>query len=476
MDNEHLERIVNVLNTGQKPDLRDLTNFVTKNCTEISLGDWDELSRALQVTYKLSLEELACAFKSPLCATDSYVDDFEPIMPDCGWISDYVKYTRNIESPTAFHFFTALTVLGATLHRQVYVDQSHFKIWPAIQTMLIGPSGKVKKSTAANVGVRLAMHSNRINKLPERVTSEALSSNLAELYGRTGAAIGMLYVSELSTCLNKKDYNSDLVQVLTDLFDSRDIPLTVRTQRRGNETISNVAVSFIGCSNEEWLASSIPESAFGGGFMGRMLVIHQANTDRMFPLPEPSDPHLHEYLQSQLAHTEFVQGVAALTPAARKFFTKRYIDIKHNWPRDERVMPFWERLGDHLLRLGMVLSVSENLEQRNGVSITDEHLYKANILLDWILKHLPQVYGYLGRSEFGDEAHRILRFISGNGGVAKMVEIQRHAIKRISAYRLREILGSLCGAGALEQRLDTSDASSFDGALSYRLLRKIDEI
>jgi hypothetical protein len=329
-----LERI----NGPDPPPKEDVLKWLTKqNFTET---ESNLVVQSVENVYQLTPEtdltqELLC---------ENYVDDFLPMLKSLdmkGWIPNYVQHTMGMEAPTAFHFGTALTILGAAMRRRTFVDQGYYKIWPAIQTLLIGPSGKVKKSTAGGYGVMLGtmVDAKIFNLLPDEGSGEALKTELSQLSRKEKEATGLLYVSELSTFLGNQDYNKSLVQTLTDLFDSRGAKRR-RTSARGNETMENIALSFLGCSNEAWLGSSVPPSAFGGGLFGRMLVFYQADTDRYVPRPRPPTDGVDEQLSADIQAVRFISGEAVLTAKADRWYEQEYRRIKNNWPEDERLIPF----------------------------------------------------------------------------------------------------------------------------------------
>jgi len=403
----------------------------------------------------------------------SYVDDFMPLMTEYsigGWIGQYVEHTKGMEAPTVFHFGTALTILGASMRRRVFVDQGYYKIWPAIQTLLIGPSGKVKKSTAGGYGVGLGLmtDSKLFNLLPDEGSGEALKTELAQLTKKEKEATGLLYVSELSTFLGNQDYNKSLVQTLTDLFDSRGAKRR-RTSARGNEAMENIALSFLGCSNEEWLGSSVPPSAFGGGLFGRMLVFYQADTDRYVPRPKPPADGVDELLSADLQSTRFISGEAILTGKADRWFEDEYRRIKDQVPDDERLIPFHERFPDHLLRMSMLLSISEKLDQRNGVSITDKHLHQAKAVLDWVMQYLPGVYAHLGGSAFGTDHERIYDIIFRNKGTIEDRELGRRMSRRLDRKGLDNHLQTMRDNGVIER----IKVDPWEGKTGWRIIRKM---
>lgn len=453
--NKPLQEFLESLDRGAKPDLHAISSWLAKQ--PMNADDWDTICKRLCVTYGFSSEdELAEHLKKPVfLGVSNYNDDFSPMMDEVdmgGMIRAYVEHTRGMEPPTAFHFATALTLLGAALRRNTYVDQGFYTVWPAVQTMLIGPSGKVKKSTAGNYGVemlmRVAAESGGVNFLPDEGSGEALKTELAQLSSRKGEATGLLYVSELGTFLGKQEYNVNLVQMLTDLFDSR-VAKRRRTHAQGNQKLKNIALSFLGCSNEDWLADAIPASAFGGGFFGRMLVFYQSDTDRCFS--RPRKPGNIEDIEEFFTRVQYIKGEAVLDPIADKWFDKRYKEVKREWPEDDRLVPFWERIPDHLLRLGMLLSISEDVSQTNGICIQERHMLQADGVIRWILRYLPKVYVHLGGTTFGEDHQRIFKAIQRRGGRIEETELARKMSRRMSRNRLQEHLDTLRANGVAKR-------------------------
>jgi hypothetical protein len=261
-----------------------------------------------------------------------------------------------------------------------------------------------------------------------------------------------------------------MIETLTDLFDSPS-KMVISTHKRGEEIINNVGLAFLGCCNEEWLAHSIPLHAFGGGFMGRMLAIYQGGTDREFPKPPPLDVGMKEGLIDALKLTEGLHGEAKLTGEAEGYYKRRYKKVKAKFPEDERLAPFWERYSIHLLRLSMLLSVSRDLSQFGDVTVTEGDIRAADAILKWVHAKLPVIYSFLGTTDFGDEARRVLQFIQRRGGTATDGEIKRKVARRMSKSRLDECLRTLRSAGYIKSN---KSPAAWDGELEWRLVRKVE--
>ena len=476
MSNSELLKLITSLESGSRPDLRDLSAWLASR-NDISEDDWEKVQAALIKAYKFSgPEQLSQELKRPsFTRVTNYKDDFSPLLDEVsigGWLRRFVEHTRNMEAPTAFHFASALTVLGASLRRRVFVDQGYYKIYPAMRTMLVGPSGTVKKSTASGYAVKVGRAAGCYNNLMNTGSGEALLSQLAKLCKMQGESTGLVYVSEMSTLINKSDYNISLVQLLTDLFDDADRK-EKQTKSSGKEILDNIAVSCLLGTNEEFMVEALPPSALAGGMMSRFLTWYQEDTDREFPRPVLADVKEYDGLVGDLTRVGFVKGPAYTNPSADKWYEAWYRGRKNRRPVNERLAAFWQRMPDHLLRLGMLFSVSDNPDQRESVEITESHLIQAEGVLTWILKYLPRVYAYVDVTGYGKETQRIITFIRNRGGYVSGSELGRKMSGRMSARLLDEHLTTLTRQNIIERIKATPWESSEYG---YRLVRKEEEL
>jgi hypothetical protein len=94
--------------------------------------------------------------------------------------------------------------------------------------------------------------------------------------------------------------------------------------------------------------------------------------------------------------------------------------------------PFYARLPNHMLRLAMLLSVCES--RTENVFITDEHLYQADRIMNWVLKWLPKVYSFMGVTNVGADARKIMLVLQNNGGRMARHELITKMVGRRWSY------------------------------------------
>jgi hypothetical protein len=81
-------------------------------------------------------------------------DPDETKYPTDGWIGRYLRYARENEANLAFHFWAAMTIVGAIAQRKVYFEMGQFRIYLNSYTILTGNSSS-GKSTASKVAINL---------------------------------------------------------------------------------------------------------------------------------------------------------------------------------------------------------------------------------------------------------------------------------------------------------------------------------
>lgn len=483
----NLDIIIEELKLGKTSELRALSNHIWKNIETVDPITWEMFKVAAMEAYNLTDQEFLEQFRQPMFYRDgNYIDDFHPLMNReniRGFLGRYVHHLTNTESPPVFHFATALTIMGTACRRNIWIDQKIFKIWPAIQTLILGPSGKMGKTTCTTYGLKMGLEAGVVDRIADEITPEALKSELSARTKEHGEAVGLLYSSELSLLFAKSEtYNQGLIQTMTDLFDSLDSSKK-QTKTAGTFELKNIAVSFLSCSNEGWATMAIPEHAIGGGLIGRTLVFYQRDSSKEVPFPEFPDPVERQELIKMLQMIPTIKGEFTYSPKAKEWYRNRYHAIKTNWPEDERMEPFWSRYGVHLLRIAMLMRVNEMISTAvaDGKAligmprvIEEHHFRQADAVLLWCFQYLPRVYSFLGISGHGEEMQKILRYINRQGGDVAHGPLARAMSKSMSGRQLREHVHTMEESGMISSH--DLPKPHVDGNKGYKLLRKLEEM
>lgn len=358
--------------------------------------------------------------------------EFRKLIPVTGFFGEYMKYTDHQESPGSFHFWVAASVLSAVLQRRAWVSKGVYNVYPNIFMILVAPSGTCRKSRALNLGTDLIHDFDFVNIVADKTTPEALlealmvgSDNLnktdTDEQGRQVINLqvdstGFIKAGELSVFLNKQTYTSGMVNLLTDLYDC---PQSFKYQTRNKKLVKlrNVAVTFVGASTPDWLATSLPEAAFEGGFMSRILFVVKYYKDRSIALPMDPPKGMVESLQRRLMEIRKLhRGRIELTQGARNWYLDWYDNLEYTPLEDESLRGFLERKPDLVLKMGLLLSASYSPVDK---LISKDHLIQANEIISWTQARMFHAFKEVDLTHIGRLIHKVRDILEQYGAVTR---------------------------------------------------------
>lgn len=405
------------------------------------------------------------------------------------WLSSFLKYTEGTESSTLFYLWSGITVIAVVLDRKVYLNRGILDpLYPNFYTILVGPSG-CRKGPPIIIASRFLREVDGINIIHGRLTVEGLIRQLAETGVSTYSlksrkkreekkeekrgekkeeeeeekreekkeekeedfvldeSKAFLMSSELRSMFGTS-YAEDLMVFLTDAWNCES-HWSYTTKIHGKTDINNTYLNFLGASNPEWLAKSLSDDAFGGGFMGRVISVFQDTHIRVaHPQKTPEQQVLENFLKIDLQHIALIKGEFKFNKEALAFYDDWYNNFTPDYSGRKR--GYLERKGDHILKLAMILSISED----DDLVIEKHHIEMAQIFLKQVEDRMDESFVYIATTNEAKVAQRIIETITANNGVVghqKIVAKIRHMIKN-----LREFIGiveTLESAGILKRKL-----------------------
>lgn len=379
---------------------------------------------------------------------------FEEHIPPRGWLARYIEWTMGSEAPAVYHFFVGATVLGASTGRGVWFNKGYYRVYPNMQVLLVGPTGRVRKTSAINLGVAILRKLGN-NIVSEKTTPEALVDSLdseppmvdGKILVRRDS-IATLVAPELAVLIGKQKYNEGMIALLTALFDSPD-EWTYRTRGKGEVKLKNVTLAMLGASTPDWLVTAIPQDAFGGGFMSRLLFIVQGFTERCYPIPEP--PPRYDALVGELQQiTSAASGEVKLSAEGLGWYTTWYAASRKDLPEDEKMAGYHERKPDHILRLAMVLALSE---QRPVIGV--EQLVRASRILAFLEEEMLGTFKWLGMKPIGQDQERVVRTLRAAGGKLEHAVLLRKLIYFMNVVQFNNAIRILTESRIIQQHITT---------------------
>lgn len=353
------------------------------------------------------------------------------------FISGYLEYCKDTESPTQYHLWCAIGALASAMQRRCYMPWGVETIYPNHFIVLIGPSGKCRKGVAMGICFDI-VSSAGIKTVAENITEAALirdfkdsvSSYSVQESGEIKYHCSItLFCEELSIFLGNKDIR--FLADLTDWYNCKG-EWTYRTKNMGTDKITNLCFNMLGATAPDWLTSIIPQEAVGGGFTSRIVFVVESEKKSIVAKPTIPDYELRQALISELEYISTLSGEFRFSSEAFDIYKPWYEEhSKIPLIKDPRFSGYNERKATHLRKLSMVCSMSRG----NDFIIKPEDFKRAKIILDAAETNMPRVFRGLGRAKYSELTMYVFDFIMQKKRVTK-AEIMRKFHTDLDEYTM----------------------------------------
>lgn len=456
---EQLDKLKNILRSSQyaaeSPILQHLADFLIDFPGELADAERLEIEGLACQCFTITPEQWRAKI-APTAQDIKPVQPFDELVPE-GWLRDYITATQESEPPTVFHFFCAATILGAMTERHIWLNKGHYKVFPALNVILIAPSGKARKSAAINLAEKVIRLAGYEKFILGTTTPEAFTMALAQ----QDPASCLILAGEMKRFYRNTKYMESFIPLITELMECKDESGDL-TVGRGKLKLLNIMVSGMYGTTMRWMRH-MPPDMFGGGFLRRNIVVVQERTDRVFAIPRGVDSNLIP-LAERLKVITYNVHEYKFTKDAEEFYVDWYAKFRRreDMPTDDLFDGYLESKPDHALRLAMLIEISQ---QRLELDITS--IKQALAILDWTDQFLPQTFSSLTGNELTEMHNRVLNYIRAGGGRLAHSDLVRKMSKYMNSAKLAETLHTLIEAELVEAKMKTLDEPR-----SYYLTRK----
>jgi len=449
----------------------------------------------------LALPPVAFVEPRPIAYLTDYADE---LLPAPGFVTDFVNTSRGMEVPTLFMLWGALGAVSSILARHAWLQWYPEKLWPNLYTVLVALPGLCTKSTALNMQRKL------VQAVPELLPSniEEFEKTLPIMTGKatSDGILGALApeerifvvpetnslkfvkrgskavfnISELTTFMNKQQYNASLISTMTALYDCQDEDSEL-TRARGKEPLRDIYVTFTAGTTPDHLKTSIPEEALGGGFMSRTVVVYQDIPAKIYPIPlqlegYPSPDDIAPRL-AWIAHN--AKGEYYLSKEALMLYSLEY----RNWKQRLIDNVSSETAGETryaiiLLKVAMLLRVQE---YRLGNEISEQNVRDAIRILSFTQSNSKSVTDDIGLNDYTRWLNAFKRIVARKGTVQRSWVQARLSAKGCRVEQLDSIIHQLATEDYIviecngQRLLHSSSTGKETYSLTPRALREYEE-
>lgn len=357
-----------------------------------------------------------------------------------GFIQSYIDYTIKQESPETFHLWSCISILSASLGRKCFVNRGYFICYPNQYVVIVSESARCRKTTAADIAVKLYRDAAINSVLMEKITAASLSRYLHEETQKKGESSCFIYSPELGTFLGSDSYTSGLMLIITTLYGCP-TDWEYRTKTQGVDTLKDVFINILGCTVPQWL-SKMPSDMVEGGFSSRTIfVVHN------IPRPPQARPQittamrvLYDNLINDLREISKLSGEFICTEDAEIVFDSWYNqEYRRIDDQDPRLKAYFARKGEHVMKLAMVLSASATDKK----IIESYDIQNALALLKQVEDNMATAFRGVSFSESTKHIDRITAMIEQNGGKMEHAVLAKKNRFYMDKDELRKVIEGL---------------------------------
>lgn len=367
-------------------------------------------------------------------------DKLRAILPKGGWFEWYDTYTKETESPLSFHMFSSLCVLGAALGRRIFKRMGFFNIYPNYCVVLIGPTGRVKKTSAVDIAKGIIHRASLCPIMADKVTPESMATALVE------SGHHFVYAPEFSVLFGKQRYNEGFTTQIIRLLDCPD-HFAVRTQARGEEHVFNVALTILGGTTPSLLSSSTPDEVTSSGFLNRFVLVVENDTERCFDVPKRGEG-VEDKLLATVDRLKAYSGEIDFNTAGRAWYSNWYRErwklLRHT--ADEMQVEIMERTPVHLIRTAMLV----HLVQCDNLAICVQCLEVAKGLIEFVERGIPSAIKGLKQSAVSQDAEYVYNMLVRLDGAADHSTLLRRVASRMNNVAFKQHIKTLEESGRIK--------------------------
>lgn len=354
------------------------------------------------------------------------------------WLEAYMAYTAESRSPDEYHLWTGLATVAGAVRRKAFFNFEYFQLYPNLYTILVGPPGRCKKSTAMRIGRKLLAQVPGCNFTTDSTSRERLIQDMSQSYADGHSSV-TAYSSEFASLLTTS--GMDMVVFLTDIYDCPDPEWSHKTKMGGTNKIKFPYLNLLGGTTPDWIARSLPLDTIGIGLTSRIIFVYH-DTPRVrpaFPKLSPAQITLGDLLAKDLIKISLVSGQYLMDEEAKAFYEEW--DHKNQTERlvnDPRLNGYYERKPMHLIKVAMLVAAS----QKDETTLNKNDLVSALEMLDHIEPAMAKTFSAVGKNPLTLDIENALNTILAKPGISygELLLMFKHSVRK---DELDEVLNTL---------------------------------
>lgn len=294
------------------------------------------------------------------------------------FVSEYLHYTREYESPTSFWKWSAYAAIAAVLRDSCYIMMGDKPLFPNIYVLLLADSAVQRKDNPVNTSAALIQIVNNTKVINGRSSIQGILDELAK--GETDKQTGVIkkggsavwIAPEMSAGIVN---DPEAIKILTDIYTFRE-KYDSRLRTQANFSIKNICFSFLAASNEELLRDVYDIKATMGGLLGRTFLITPNEFrpgNSLFRIDSKRMIFERKHLEEHLKKISLLHGEFQVDDEAIQYYDDWYIPFRQSYEKQGDRSGISGRIHTSVVKLAMLIAVSET----DNLCIHKHHMKQA---------------------------------------------------------------------------------------------------
>jgi hypothetical protein len=293
------------------------------------------------------------------------------------WINLLVNSTIELEPPASFWWWSGIGIISAIVKKNVWIDRYSYILYPNVYIILVSARSGLRKGIPISYANSIVEKVGTTRIIAGRNSVQGVVKSLSEQFTTTSGvkndAQAFLCAAELDSFMVKDDQG---LSILTDLYNTHEYPELWKNTLKGSpvEALKQPCITLLAASNERLFENVIQDKDIEGGFIARSMIVHEKKRrSRNSLMFKPEHLLSKTELAERLFYLRDVKGQMNLSPEVRIKYDKWYNEQEENEDRTGSM----ERIGDHILKVAMLISLSKGPELMIQGQDLDEAIEKC---------------------------------------------------------------------------------------------------
>lgn len=339
------------------------------------------------------------------------------------FIADYVKYHSAYEIPRHYVYFTALGLISAVKHRQLYFLHGDIEIHTNLYILNVGPQGNCKTTPldfAKGMFQKVCpeMKIGASTQTAEDIVTIMSKDDFArsfhnELDEPVEVRALVIFVNEFKNWIAYAP--TRMLNFVGDIYDRKFFDSS--TIKRGAENIINPCLTIIGCENPEQLMGFMKSAIFTGGLSRRFIMVYETDYADPIPFieiaPDSEERKAWQRVEQRLIECRKVVGQFKWAESGKKFYAPWYLQKQKllKETTNSIMRGYYSTKHIQLFKICMLLDC---VSDKPMLQFTDELLELGLSFLNSIEKNMPKLSMASGRSEVMEGQLKLLDILKNN--------------------------------------------------------------